>query len=465
MTTAAQKQNDHTPMMQQYLRIKSEHPNELVFYRMGDFYELFFDDAKKAADFLDITLTARGKAGGEPIPMCGIPYHSADGYLAKLVKLGESVAICEQIGDPATSKGPVERQVVRIVTPGTLTDEALLDESRDNLLVAIAVGENAFGIAHLDIGSGRFQLLEVTGTEQVAAEIERLNPAELLLPPDFPVIDRLKSRRGVRSRPQWEFDLDTANKLLTAQFNTQDLSGFGCDHLPLALSAAGCLLAYAQETQRTALPHITKILHENTAQTVTLDAATRRNLELDTNLSGEEDNTLFALLNKCATAMGSRLLRRWINRPLRDLALLHERQQSLVSLKTNFRFEELHRELKHIGDMERILGRLALRSARPRDLSRLFSSLAVYPRLQTLLKEHDTPLLTQLSNDISTFPELVALLEKAIIENPPVVLRDGGVIAEGYDSELDELRNISTNAGQYLIDLETREKQRTGIST
>ncbi|GAB1259638.1 DNA mismatch repair protein MutS [Aurantivibrio plasticivorans] len=455
----------HTPMMQQYLKIKAEHPNELVFYRMGDFYELFFDDAKKASELLDVTLTARGKSAGEPIPMAGVPYHAAEGYLAKLVRLGQSVAICEQVGDPATSKGPVERKVMRIVTPGTLTDEALLDESKDNLLVAIHEQDGTFGIAHLDIGSGRFRVLEVVGEEQVSSEIERLNPAELLLPPHFPQLAALKPRKGIRTRPEWEFDLDSATDLLTRQFRTQDLNGFGCAHLLTAICAAGCLLAYAHETQRTKLPHITQINHENRADTVTLDGATRRNLEIDRTLSGEEENTLFAVLNKSATAMGGRLLRRWLNRPLRNLDQLIQRQDAIEELKKNYQFEQVHRALRHIGDMERILGRVALRSARPRDLSRLYSSLATYPEIQSLLKDTDTTLLKQTATDISTFPELVTTLEKAIVENPPVVIRDGGVIADGFDSELDELRNISTNAGQYLVDLELREKERTGIST
>lgn len=456
-------------MMQQYLRIKAQHPNDLVFYRMGDFYELFYDDAKKAAHLLDVTLTARGKSAGEPIPMAGVPYHAAEGYLAKLVRLGESVAICEQIGDPATSKGPVDRQVVRVVTPGTLTDEALLDESKDNLLVAVNRLEETYGIAHMDIGAGRFQILEVVGEEALVAEIERLNPAELLLPDEWQGSPQIAKRRGARKRPIWEYDGDTAQQLLTKQFQTQDLSGFGCDHLKVALTAAGCLLAYARETQRTALPHIRALKHENRAETVTLDAATRRNLELNTTLSGEEDHTLLAVLNRCGTAMGSRLLRRWINRPLCNLAILEQRQAAIAALKQNFRFEAIHQLLKQIGDLERILGRLALRSARPRDLSRLLASLAVYPQLQSELAsmatEGQARLISTLANEISTFPELVDLLGRAVVENPPVVLRDGGVIAEGFDSALDELRNISSNAGQYLLDLETREKERTGIAS
>lgn len=459
----------HTPMMQQYFKLKAEHKNEIVFYRMGDFYEIFFDDAKKAAELLDITLTSRGKSGGEPIPMAGIPFHAADGYLAKLVRMGESVAIAEQIGDPATSKGPVERKVVRIVTPGTVSDESLLDDRRDNLLVALNVvtvdDESTFGIATLDIGSGRFQVLEINSLEAALGELQRLSPAELLVPEDLMSNEITEGRRGLRRRAPWEFELETAERLLTQQFGTQDLAGFGCDHLHVAVAAAGCLLAYAQETQRTALPHIRQIGFENRDDAVAMDAATRRNLELDINLNGGEENTLFSVLNKSATAMGARLMRRWLNRPLRNLTELEDRLDAITNLQENYQFEPINGSLKRVGDLERILGRVALRSARPRDLSRLYSSLATYPELQTQLAPMQARKLQSLAQTIGTFPDLEDLLGRAIIENPPVVIRDGGVIAEGYDDELDELRNISTNAGQFLIDLETRERERTGIAT
>ena len=461
MTSSA----SHTPMMQQYLKIKSEHPHELVFYRMGDFYELFFEDAKRAADLLDVTLTARGKSNGNPIPMAGIPHHAADGYLAKLVRQGVSVAICEQIGDPATSKGPVERKVVRIVTPGTISDENLLDEQRDNLLMAMHVIDDKFGLATLDIGSGRFRVSEVAGLEAAMAELHRLNPAELLISEQLQAIEGLDNRAGVRRRSPWEFELETALRQLTEQLGTHDLAGFGCEELTVALASAGCLLAYAKETQRTALPHINSIACESHEESVTLDAATRRNLELDINLSGGDDHTLFSVLNTSATAMGSRLLRRWLNRPLRDLHTLQARQDAVAALLQDYQFEPLHQILRQIGDLERILGRVALRSARPRDLSRLHASLAAYPELQSELQNTPSNHLKLLASEIATFPELEQLLAKAIVENPPVVIRDGGVIAEGYDSELDELRNISTNAGQFLVDLETRERERTGIAT
>ncbi len=452
-------------MMQQYLRIKAEHPNELVFYRMGDFYELFFDDAKKAARLLDVTLTARGKSAGQPIPMAGVPYHAAESYLAKLVRLGESVAICEQIGDPATSKGPVERKVVRVVTPGTVSDEALLDETRDNLLLAINDYDGVFGIASLDIGSGRFRVLEVTDLEAAFGEIQRLRPAEMLVPDSTTGAQVAEGRKGVRHRAPWEFDTESAERLLCQQFETKDLAGFGCQDLTVAVGAAGCLLAYAQETQRTALPHITAIAVEDRDEAVAMDVATRRNLELDSNLSGSEEHTLFAVLNTTATAMGGRLLRRWLNRPIRQKSELNNRQSAIASLLENYQYEPIHELLKDIGDLERILARVALRSARPRDLSRLCRSLAVYPELQQALATHSNDHLQQLADGIAEFPALVDLLSRAIEENPPVVIRDGGVIASGYDAELDQLRDLSSNAGQFLVDLEARERERTGIST
>ncbi|MGE0343042.1 MAG: DNA mismatch repair protein MutS [Porticoccaceae bacterium] len=455
----------HTPMMQQYLRLKAEHPDLLLFYRMGDFYELFYDDARRAAELLDVTLTSRGQSAGQPIPMAGVPYHAVEGYLARLIRLGESVAICEQVGDPATSKGPVERRVVRLVTPGTVSDEALLDQRRDNLLVAAHGNGGRYGIAALDIGSGRFTVTEVAGDEALAGELERLDPAELLLPEGFAVGIDLDARAGTRRRPPWEFDLDSARRALCEQFQTRDLAGFGCDHLDLALAAAGCLLGYARTTQRTALPHLRGLTRERADDCVFLDAATRRNLELDTNLRGGRDNTLLAVLDATATAMGSRLLQRWLNRPLRDLAAIAGRQQAIAELSADFGYEGVRPALAGIGDVERILGRVALRSARPRDLARLRDSLAALPLLQAALAGLTSPEIRSLATRAGEFPELTALLSAALVENPPMVLRDGGVIASGYDAELDELNGLATNAGDYLIALETRERERTGIAT
>jgi DNA mismatch repair protein MutS len=453
----------HTPMMQQYWKLKNQHPDQLMFYRMGDFYEIFYEDAKKAAKLLDITLTARGQSAGQAIPMCGIPHHSAEGYLAKLVKLGESVVICEQIGDPATSKGPVERQVVRIITPGTVSDEALLDEHRDNLLAAILGDERLFGLAVMDITSGRFSVQELAGWENLLAELERLSPAELLIPDDWPQGLPAEKRRGVQRRAPWDFDRDSARKSLCQQFNTQDLKGFGCEQLTLAIGAAGCLLTYAKETQRTNLPHLRSLRHERLDDTVILDGASRRNLELDINLAGGRDNTLQSVLDRCQTSMGSRLLSRWLNRPLRNVEILAARQDSISCLLEHYRFEKLQPQLKDIGDLERILARIGLRNARPRDLARLRDALAAFPELQRGMLELVAPHLLQLAKSIREYPELADLLQRAIVDNPPAVIRDGGVLKTGYDAELDELLSLSENAGQFLMDLETREKARTGL--
>lgn len=463
MAKDTQDLSDHTPMMQQYWRLKNQHPDQLMFYRMGDFYEIFYEDAKKAAKLLDITLTARGQSAGKAIPMAGIPFHSVEGYLAKLVKLGESVVICEQIGDPATSKGPVERQVVRIITPGTISDEALLDERRDNLIGAVLGDERLFGLAVLDITSGRFSVQEIKGWENLLAELERMNPAELLIPDDWPQGLPAEKRRGVRRRAPWDFDRDSARKSLCQQFGVQDLKGFGCENLTLAIGAAGCLLGYAKETQRTALPHLRSLRHDRLDDTVILDGASRRNLELDINLAGGRDNTLQSVVDRCQTAMGSRLLSRWLNRPLRDRAVLEARQDSINCLLERYRFEGLQPQLKEIGDVERILARIGLRNARPRDLARLRDALAALPELQSAMTDLEAPHLGTLATSIRTYPELADLLARAIIETPPAVIRDGGVIKTGYDAELDELQALSENAGQYLMDLETREKARTGL--
>ncbi|MEC7816213.1 MAG: DNA mismatch repair protein MutS [Pseudomonadota bacterium] len=465
MSAAQTDLSQHTPMMQQYLRIKGEHPNELVFYRMGDFYELFYDDAKKAAEFLDITLTARGQSGGNPIPMAGVPFHSAEGYIARLVRSGQSIAICEQIGDPATSKGPVERQVVRIVTPGTLSDEAFLEDRRDNLLVSIYSHKDRFGFASLDISSGRFAVSELDSLEALQGELQRLRPAEILVSEDFPYGDILEGYTGIRRQGPWLYEADSAHRVLTQQLQVRDLTGFGCEDLHLAICAAGCLLQYARETQRTALPHIRKLTRERREDAVILDATSRRNLEIDTNLMGGTQHTLAWVMDRTATAMGARELRRWLNRPLRNVDVVRQRQQAVSALLDGFHYEPVHDLLKRVGDIERILARVALRSARPRDLARLRDAFQTLPELQETLKPVNSHHIVKLATTVGEYPELANLLERAIIENPPVVIREGGVIAEGFDAELDELRNISENAGQYLLDVETREKERTGIST
>jgi DNA mismatch repair protein MutS len=452
-------------MMQQYLRIKAEHPDTLLFYRMGDFYELFYEDAQKVARILDITLTARGQSGGKPIPMAGVPYHAAESYVAKLLRTGLSIAVCEQVGDPKTSVGPVDRQVVRILTPGTVSDAAFLEEGRDNLLAAVHVHQDRYGIATLDISSGRFNLLEVIGKEALQSELERLQPTELLISEDAELHLTREAIPGLRRRPPWEFELETALRLLTQQMQTHDLHGFGCSDLSVAICAAGSLLQYAKETQRAAMPHVRALQAERREESVILDAATRRNLEITTNLAGGTENTLAAVMDKTASSMGSRLLKRWLNRPLRDQARLCERQQSIAALLTDRVYLSLHDVLSQIADLERILARVALKTARPRDLAHLRDTLAVLPALQHVLRPINATLLQQLSRDIGEFPALSQLLTQAIIENPPVVIRDGGVIAPGYDAELDELLALSENAGSFLVELEERERKRTGLST
>lgn len=462
--TKAAKSQQHTPMMQQYLRIKGEHPDMLVFYRMGDFYELFFADAEKAARLLDITLTKRGQSAGKPIPMAGVPYHAAEGYLARLVKQGESVAICEQIGDPAASKGPVERKVMRIVTPGTLTDEALLEERRENLLLAINEGDD-YGLAALDLASGRFTIQQLSGLEALSGELERLSPAEILLDEDSTLPEALTLRNGVTRRPAWHYDPDSAERLLCKQFGTRDLGGFGCQDQPLAVAAAGCLLQYVEETQFGALPHIRGMRVEHREQSVIIDAATRRNLELVHSLSNQPQHTLAGIMDRTVTAMGSRMLRRWISQPLRHREAVAERHATVEALLASHLYHELREILQGIGDIERILARVALKSARPRDLATLRDAIGALPQLQPLLTQLDSPLSPALARQIGEHPAIQQLLQGAIIEQPPMLIRDGGVIAEGYDAELDELRALSQNADQFLLDLESRERERTGIAT
>jgi len=455
----------HTPMMRQYLSIKAEHPDRLVFYRMGDFYELFYDDARRAARLLDITLTQRGKSAGEPIPMAGVPYHAAESYLAKLVKLGESVAICEQIGDPATSKGPVDRQVVRIVTPGTVSDEALMDERRDNLLAALLQRDGSYGLAWLDLTGGRFHVQQLGDGGTLAGELERLHPAELLLPEDQPAPPLPGREGGITRRPPWHFDHDSAVRLLNRQFGTRDLSGFGCDDLPLAVSAAGALLQYVADTQRSALPHVTRLQVQRHDEGIVIDAATRRNLEIVEAASGRRQHSLAGLLDSTATPMGGRLLRRWLSRPLRNQDEVRARHAAIACLLDRNLIDPLQERLREIGDIERILARVALKSARPRDLATLRDALAMLPALQAILDEVEDPGLQDLRAEIGEHPQTAGLLRAAIVDNPPVVLRDGGVLAAGFDAELDDLRELSQNADPFLIDLEQRERARTGIDT
>ncbi len=452
----------HTPVMSQYLGFKSQHPDKLLFFRMGDFYELFYEDAKKAARLLDISLTSRGRSAGDPVPMAGVPYHSADTYLAKLIKLGEAVVICEQISDSATGKGPVERKISRIITPGTVTDEALLSKSSENLLSAIFEKSGQFGLATMDICSGRFVLMQLENQEILSSELERLQPAEVLVCEDTKQLN-LKTLYNVTLRPVWHFDEDSAVELIKKQFEVRTLSGFGCENIPFAISAAGCLLQYTEETQRSALQHLQPIRVEHQQEHIILDPVSRRNLELDTDNEGGGKHSLLSVLKTTSTAMGGRLLSRWLNRPIRDTSTLRLRHDAVASLLHNREFIHFHDILHSLGDMERILARISLKSAKPRDLAQLRTTLTVLPELKKRLVNIDCPLLQELAVHLNDFPALTALLNDAINESPPVTIRDGGVIAEHYNAMLDELRKLSTDASQYLLDVEAQEKERTGI--
>ncbi len=458
--------NSHTPMMRQYLGLKEQHPDMLLFYRMGDFYELFFEDAEKASRLLGITLTRRGSSNGEPIKMAGVPYHAAEQYLAKLAKMGEAVAICEQIGDPATSKGPVERAVTRILTPGTLTDTALLDETRDNLLLSICFGDGLIGLAQLNLASGAFILSEIA-IGQLSQELARINPAEIVCEDSqqhaaqIAIINQHKAPKKRLS--SWQFDLDSAITSLTKQLNTRDLNGFGCADLKPAIAAAGALLDYVKHTQRAALPHIHTISVESTSETIQLDAATRRNLEIDMTLRGEASPTLYSLLNTTQTAMGARLLRHWLHHPLRDRSLIMKRHDAVAELLSAAQYQHLQSTLKSVGDIERITTRIALKTARPRDLSGLAASLMQLPLLQNQLISSNAMLLETLAANLQAPVAVVALLSKAIKQEPSSLLREGGVIANGFDAELDELRSLQTNHGDFLLQFEAAEKTRTGL--
>jgi DNA mismatch repair protein MutS len=456
---------EHTPLMKQFFAAKSDYPDLLLFFRMGDFYELFYDDARKAARLLDITLTQRGSSGGAPIPMAGVPVHAYEGYLARLVALGESVAICEQIGDPALAKGLVERKVVRIVTPGTVTDEALLNERRDTLLMAVSRGKSGYGLAWADLAGGRFLVNEVESEDALEAELARLEPAELLVPDEEGWPSFLATRTGARRRAPWLFDADSGRRQLLQFFRLHDLTGFGIEDKPQAIAAAGALLGYVEETQKSQLRHLTAIALESSGEAIAMNAATRRHLELDTRVDGDTRHTLLGILDSTVTPMGGRLLRRWLHRPLRDRNVLSQRHHAVATLIERGTDADLRDAFRAFGDVERILTRVALRSARPRDMSTLRNSLALLPRLRELLGPLDSPRLHALASSMGEHDATAHLLITAVAEQPPLKLTDGGVLANGFDAELDELRQLSTNADQFLIDLETRERASSGINT
>ena len=469
---------EHTPLMRQYLALKAEQPDLLLLFRMGDFYELFYDDARRAANLLDITLTQRGQSAGAPIPMAGVPVHALDGYLAKLIRLGEAAAIAEQIGDPREAKGLVERRITRIVTPGTVVDDALLEQRRDNLLLAVAVGETGaggrgqaepdasparlrLGLAWLDLGSGRIRVSEIAG-DALAAEIARLAPAETLLPEDMLSLDGIEAGL-VRKLAPWHFDIDAGRRALTQQFAVRDLSGFGCEHLGAALGAAGALLHYVRETQKAALPRLAGLAVEQGEDSLHLDAATRRHLEIEEHPSGRREHTLVGILDRCQTPMGARLLRRWLARPLRDHAQLRRRQDAIESLRNLSLIVPLAAALEPLGDVERMLGRVALGSARPRDLSGLRNALGACPAIANLAAQGEPSALIEWAQALRGMEDTHALLQRALVAEPPIFMRDGGVIAPGFDAELDELRTLSAGADEFLVDLERREREATGI--
>ncbi|MEW5056555.1 DNA mismatch repair protein MutS [Cycloclasticus sp. 46_83_sub15_T18] len=454
-----------TPMMQQFLRIKEDHPNTLLFYRMGDFYELFLDDAVKASELLSITLTSRGNMNGKPIPMAGIPHHAADGYLAKLIKAGESVALCEQIGNPALSKGIVERKVVRVITPGTLTEESLLEADKDSLLCAISEHKQRFGLATVDLASGRFLLQEIDDAAALKAELARIAPAETLFSEDRTGSQFINAKSGSCPLADWHFDTQTATRLLCKQFASKDLNGFGCQDMDLAIAAAGALLQYLKDTHQSSIPHLQSIQVIKPTDYISLDAATRQHLELDYHPSGNLNFTLFGLLNRCKTAMGTRLLRRWIHLPLRNQQTIKQRYLAIEQIQQAGQLDNIQQSLTLTGDIERISSRIALLTARPRDLVVLRQTLKVLPQIQQSLAALDSPRLAELSVQTGEHNDAYQLLETAIIENPPVLIRDGGVIASGYNEKLDELKNISANADQFLLDIETKEREHSQIST
>jgi DNA mismatch repair protein MutS len=464
MTAQTPPISSHTPVIQQYLGFKADHPDKLLFFRMGDFYELFYEDARKAAKLLDIALTSRGTSAGEPIPMAGVPFHAVDSYLAKLVRLGESVAICEQTGDPALARGPVERAVVRILTPGTVTDEGLLEERRENLLAGIFESSGRYGLATIEVASGQFMVMELDSLSALESELKRLSPAEILVCEGHSLNSHLaNSCKLVNPRPTWHFEYQAAHTLIREQFNVIDLTGFGCKEMYLAVSAAGCLLRYLGETQKTRLGHLRGLRVEQQTDCIILDAVTRRNLELEQDFSGNRSISLCSIMDTTATAMGGRQLRRWLNRPIRDHDILRRRHDAVDCIRYNRKYSALQETLKSVSDLERILTRISLQTARPRDLVQLRDSLGKIPVLQEQLSGLNSPDIQTLLAAIHHFPELQQFLVTALADTPPATVRDGGIIADGFDTDLDELRQLGTDAGAFLVELEKREKQRTGL--
>ena len=456
-----QSSEKHTPMMQQYLGIKADHPDKLLFYRMGDFYELFMEDAERAARLLDLTLTSRGNSNGQRIPMAGVPVHAAEGYLGRLVKSGQSIAVCEQVSDPAASKGLVKREVVRIVTPGTITDENLLDQKRDNHICAIYLQGESIGLASIELGSGDFLLQTFTSEDELLAEIERLQPAEIITQ-EYSELSL--SQRKSQTQPEWIFEFDSAHRLLKEQFGTKDLTGFGCDDSPTAICAAGGLLQYVKDTQRKALPHITGLRVQRHDEYIVVDAISRKNLEIDQSIDGGTKHCLTGVIDHTKTAMGARCLRRWIGQPCLNMSTLRLRYQSIDNFIQTKVYIDLQDHFKLIADIERIRARIAIQTARPRDLTSLRDSLHQLPNIQSLLNVFTEGRIHSLQQQLDLPNDLDKLLTSSLKNEPSAFIKDGGVIATGYDNELDELRTLHTNADDYLLQLEQREQQDTGIA-
>jgi DNA mismatch repair protein MutS len=456
-----------TPMILQYLNIKAQYPDFILLYRMGDFYELFFDDAIKVSKLLDITLTARGKSGGKPIPMAGVPYHAIDNYLKKLVDAGETIAICEQIGDPATSKGPVERKVVRIITPGTITEELFLEEKKDNILISIAEYKNKFALSGLELASGRFFIQELESDALLCAELVRLSPSEIIISEDNPVLNKLNNyiASAIKKLPAWEYEFATNYQLLLRHFRVKDLSGFGCETAKLGIRAAGSLLNYAKKMLQSDLPHINKLRLDNYNEYIGIDPQTRKNLELSENIQGNKQHTLINIISKTATNMGARQLNRWLHRPLKSQKIAYQRSAAIAEIIKNQDYINLAKILQQVGDLERVLARTATFSARPRDLVKLCQALTSIPEIKNYLKNYTSELLIFINKNIQIFNELQQTLAGAIIDNPPMIIRDGGVIKPGYNQELDALRAIKDNLDDFLLDFELKEKKRSGLTT
>ena len=450
----------HTPMMQQYLSIKAQYPDALLFYRMGDFYELFYDDAKRAAGLLDITLTARGQSAGSPIPMAGVPFHAVDGYLAKLVEAGEAVAICEQIGDPAAARGPVERRVQRVVTPGTLAEDGLLAPERDSVLAGVNPGAAGYGVAWLNLSSGEFCFSDAAGDAELAALLARLRPAEVLVPGDLGIDAELP----LQTRDGLEFDAGLGFRHLTDHFRVADLGAFGLEASDAAVGAASAVLRYAQGARCQDLGFVDRLSRVAEAETVVMDAQTRRNLEIDSRLDGETAGSLFSVMNRTATAMGARLMKSWLNAPVRDRQTLACRQAVVAAVRDSGTAREVSAVLSDIGDMARITSRVALGNASPRDLAKLRLALGAMPSVHRLVADLADQDLATRFGDLPPFDAAHKELEVALVDDPPATIRDGGVFARGYDAELDRLKDLTENAADWLADLETRERQRTGIA-